>query len=1123
MSQAKNETTGAPVASSALSDSYDPKQVEGFVRNKWSRMEIARAIQQNFDSKGRASKWGYVEGPPTLNGEPHMGHLRGRAIKDVWYRFETMRGNDIDFRGGWDCQGLPVELAAEKELGLSGTKAANLKAVGEEALVAACKSMLSKYHRAWRSVDEMLGLLINDEKAYWTYHDSYIEREWKILKSGWENNILSEGYRVTPYCPSCQTSLSATEVAGSYETLEDPSMYFKMRVRSPESNSKNAATFLIAWTTMPFTVVTDELVGAKPDSEYCFVRVPTRGGKGEATATDNPQRGDGKEDGETWIVGAERLESLMKELRIENYAVERRFSGRELEGTRYEYPLADLVPGQRRLDEESAAKEGVGSAGASQPPRTQIHSVVAEDFVDVTTGSGLVHMAPANGEDDFEVSQRRQIPVFNPVDDQAVFTQDAGAFAGLFVRDSDSKVADALRERGLLLRYGKIKHEYPVCWRSGHRLVWLCRREYFYFVDRLKDRAVDAGRKAEYYFEQPRNRFIEIIKEKRPWCVSRERVWGAPLPIWKCDNCGEKLGLFSRKEIVERAKSLPDGANFELHKPWIDKIEVDCPKCGRGVMHREPFVLDTWHNSGAAPYASLTDKEYAEYIPVPFLTEGIDQTRGWAYTLLIENVILTMKDQAPFQSFLFMGHVLDEKGEKLSKSKMNFVPVRELLTKYSSDLIRLYLMWKAGPIDSINFSIKEMATRPFQILNTLYHMHLFYEQNASFDGFRYTSADGDTLVDGSKNRLRKEDRWLLSRLESLVNACTTAYTQARYQEAARSLERFLIDDLSQTYVPLVRGELWEESAESEGRRRVIYAILGFTLLNCDRLLHPIAPFVTDYLAGRIFNVESLILEEWPEPRASFRNDRLEVEFDILSKMVSLTNAARMKAKVKRRWPLRNVVYLVSQDVKDLAEENKGLLLEQTNVLQAELETDPKKTPIVLSVKPNFQQVAPRAREKMSELASKLAASDARALYSSLSENAKARLPEMPDFEILPSDVEFTFSASDSRYSVAENYGIVVALDTSRDEELITQGIMRDAARNIQALRKERGFNPTDVLDHATVAGLGEDLALALRPKEGELAFLVRVRRIVLLPNVPAESTSWKSVELDSRQIKIDVG
>lgn len=1066
---------------SLLSNQYQAQTIEDEVREKWSAENLREKIKEKFIERHTKME-GYVDGPPTLNGEPHMGHLRGRIMKDLWYRFETIRGTYIDFRGGWDTQGLPVELQAEKELGLTGNKTANLRKIGEETLVETCKKMVSRYHDVWRESDERIGLMMDDEHAYWTYRDQYIEREWQILRSAWENKILSEGYRVTAFCPSCQTSLSAAEVAlGGYESVEDPSLYFKMKIREMDS------TYLIAWTTMPFTVVTDELVGVKPDSEYCFVVV-------------QPIL-------ETWIVGAERLERLMKELKIQNYEVRKRLKGQELQGMRYEYPLSDLVPEQGGIDYETVL----------------VHSIVAEPFVDVTTGSGLVHMAPANGEDDFEVAQRLHVPIFNPIDDQAVFTEKAGVFAGLFVRDADQKVADSLQEKGVLLKYGKITHEYPICWRSGHRLVWLARREYFYFVDKLRELAVDAAANVEYYYDPPRNRFIEIVKEKRPWCISRERVWGTPLPIWKCDNCHEKVGIFSRNEIVAQAKSLPDGPNFELHRPWIDRIVIPCPKCGTD-MKREPFVLDTWHNSGAAPFAANTDKEYHDYVPVPFLTEGIDQTRGWAYSLLVENVILTMRDQSPYEAFLFMGHVLDEKGEKLSKSKGNFVPVGELLQATSVDLVRLYLNWKASPIDSINFSKSEMVTRPYQILNTLYHMHVFYLQNAAFDGFKFSPEEAMRRLqkeDGSKT-LSKPDRWLLSELGFLVDECTKSYTQASYSEVARAIEDFIIDTLSQTYVPIVRSEMWEETEESKKRREVIYSVLGLVLYQIDLILHPISPFVTDYLAGKCFGVESLVLNDWPESEARFKNDRLEAEFDLLSNLVSLTNAARMKGKVKRRWPLRKAVYLMGDAEIDLVLSNKELFLGQVNLAGVDFETDPRKTPIRVAVKPNFELVAPRAKSRMSELASKLSATDASWLFNELSIQGKAKLPSMPDFELTESDVIFEFSPADPKYVVVENFGIVVALDVSRDDDLIAEGTLRDLARNLQSLRKEKGFNPTDVLGSAKIAGLGDQTLRLIDPKKDELAFLVRVKNVELYPDMPAGSESWRKAEIDGAEIRIDV-
>ena len=1075
MTDTQSLTLSSEKTRAGLNSNYEPKIIEDKIRAQWKQMKIREQIEDKFKGK---KKLGYVEGPPTLNGEPHMGHLRGRMMKDLWYRFETQRGNFIDFRGGWDCQGLPVELQAEKELGLTGNKTANLRKIGEEKLVQACKEMVGKYHKLWKGADDLLGLLINDDKAYYTYRDSYIEREWQIIKSAWESNILDEAYRVTPFCPSCQTPLSAAEVAlGGYEILEDPSMYFKMKLRGKGDN-----TYLVTWTTMPFTVVTDELVGVKPSSEYCFVSIQTKSGF------------------ETWLVGAQRLQTMMEELQLEDYHVLERVKGEDLEGIRYEHPLADLLPKQKELDEQNSS----------------VHSVVAEEFVDTTTGSGLVHMAPANGEDDFEVASRRQVPVFNPIDEQALFNSEAGLLTGLFVRDADQKVGDLLKERGLLLRYGRLKHEYPVCWRSGHRLVWLARREYYYFVDRLKDKALDAATKVEYFYEQPKNRFLEIIKEKHPWCISRERVWGAPLPIWKCESCGEKLGLFSRKEIVSHAKILPDGENFEFHRPWIDRILIECPKCNN-QMHREPFVLDTWHNSGASPYASYTDEEYHQYFPVAFLTEGIDQTRGWAYDLLIENVIFRKKDQSPFQSFLFQGFVLDKNGQKLSKSKGNYIGALTILERQSVDITRLYLTWKSSPIDSINFDEKELLTRPYQILNTLYHMHVFYLQNSRYDQFELSS-DALQDVKSEKSNFRKQDKWLLSRLEFLIDICTDSYTQAKYHDSARAIEQFLIESLSQTYVPIIRSDMWEESEESLKRRRTIYTVLGFALQTCDKLLHPIAPYLTDYLSQEAFGSRLLVLEDWPSAVPEFRHETLEVEFDLLSKLVSLTNAARMKAKTKRRWPLRKAFYLVSKDSKDLVLANKELLLEQTNLQDVEVCDNPSQTPLKVSARLNLDLVAPRAKQRLNDLQSELSRSSALSLYLAIADKGKTQLG---DFELDPQDLEFSFTSDDQRYSVSEGYGMVVALDVSRDEDLIAEGLLRDVARNLQSLRKDRKFNPTDVLSTATVAGLGDQNLAMLEPRKSELAFLVRVREVRLFADLPSESSSWEKADLEGL-VKINI-
>ncbi|MGI0049644.1 MAG: class I tRNA ligase family protein, partial [Nitrososphaera sp.] len=421
--------------------------------------------------------------------------------------------------------------------------------------------------------------------------------------------------------------------------------------------------------------------------------------------------------GEKWLVGSDRMQDLMKELRIEDYAVEKTVKGSELDGRHYVHPLLHLIP-------DLAELANIGS----------IHFVVAEDFVDTATGSGLVHLSPANGEEDFEIASKRNVPIFVPIDDRVVFTEKAGAFKDLFVRDADMKVVQAMKEAGASVRLGKIKHQYPTCWRSHHKVVWLARREYFYIIEKLGDKPLEAAQNVEYFFEPPKNRFVEIIRERHPWCVSRERVWGTPLPVWSCAKCGHKDALFSRADILKKAIELPDGSEFELHRPWIDRIKIKCEKCG-AVMQREQFVLDTWHNSGAAPYASLTDQEYSDLIPATFLTEGIDQTRGWAYTLLMENVIMNQAGVAPFQSFLFQGHVLDEKGNKMSKSLGNVIEARTLLSDNPVDLVRLYFMWKSSPIESLNFSLDEMKTRPYQIVSTLHNLHVYFKQNSEFDKF----------------------------------------------------------------------------------------------------------------------------------------------------------------------------------------------------------------------------------------------------------------------------------------------------------------------------------------------------------------------------------------------------
>lgn len=1068
-----------------LGGKFIAKEIENKMRDRLNTLDLGSLVEDEINRRGDIV--GYIEGPPTMNGEPHVGHLRGRIIKDLWYRYNILQKRRVIFRAGWDCQGLPVELQAEKELGLTGSKIDNVRRVGIEKIVTTCKKIIQKYNEKWILVDKLLGMSFDYDNAYWTFHDKYIEREWKYLEKAWKDQLLKEWFRVVAYCPSCQTSLSNAEVNQGYKTVEDPSFYYKVKLSLDD-------VYMIIWTTMPFTMVTDEMVAVNPEQDYARVKVGS----------------------EEWIVGQHRAHDLLNDLGIDKYSVVQVVKGRELEGLNYIHPLLNMIPGLAEL--------------AKDP---KVHSVVAEEFVDITTGSGIVHLAPANGQEDFQVAERRKVPIFVPIDDRAAFTQEAGLFQGLFVRDADAKVIEAMKAANAYLLLGRVEHQYPTCWRSHHKIVWLARREYFYMIEQLEDRPILAASNVEYFFDAPRNRYLEIIKEKVPWCISRERIWGTPLPIWTCRRCSHKLGLFSRNEIIKYADHLPDGPAFELHRPQIDRIEIKCGRCG-SIMQREPFVLDTWHNSGAAPYASLRDDEFSSTIPAAFMTEGLDQTRGWAYTLLMQNVILTGRSLAPFKSFLFQGHVLDEKGNKMSKSLGNVIDAYHLLKENAVDLVRFYFMWKSSPIESLNFSLTEMTTRTYQIMSTLFYLHVYFSQNSQFDNFDRKTNDLGWVL--KTDLLRIADKWVLSKLEYVINEVTTSFQKCRFHEAAKSVEEFVINTLSQTYIPMTRNEIWDDSLETLNRRFAIYAVLGHVLRQIDIMIHPFSPYISDYLYLSCFSDrKSVLLEAWPARNKALIDKRIETVFDKLMEIVSLSNSARMKAKLRRRWPIRNVwICSPAQDYFDL-ESMPEMLKTQINVqncifIQYQNDTYLHK---LLSLLDTGVPITPKVRLSKKNIGQKARGDFEKVLMSFENVNPYQLL------RMIDSSGEFMLTYENGRgvkltlddlelsydpklgFALAEKDGIVVIIDGKRDKELIALGVMRDIARNLQQLRKERGYNTTDIIPIAHIADLSEQEISDLLPLAEELKYLVRVNKIITSKS-PIQGVDYKVIELDGRNIYISV-
>jgi len=968
----------------------DPKRREEEILRFW---EERRVFERSVEGRAGRERFVFFEGPPTANGRPHFAHLLARVYKDLFPRYKTMRGYYVPRKAGWDCHGLPVELEVEKELGIS-TKA-EIERLGVEKFVQACRASVDRYIREWEKMIVRLGFWIDLAHPYITYTDAYIESLWWMLKEIHKKGLLYKGHKILPYCPRCGTSLSSHEVAQGYRRVADPSVFVRMPLADDSSLS------LLVWTTTPWTLPANVALAVAPEAPY--VEALFRG--------------------ERLVLAKPRLRDVLGE----EAQVLREFPGRELLGRRYLplYPLA-----------------GDGA-----------YRVVAGDFVSMEEGTGIVHIAPAFGEEDYALGKAENLPFLQPVDRAGRFTPEFPLASGLFVKEADPKIIEDLRQRGRLFRAETYEHEYPFCWRCDTPLLYYAMDSWFIATTREKERIIAENAGITWHPEHVgRGRFADFLESMRDWALSRERYWGTPLPVWTCSSCGRMEVVGSREELVAKAVDPDLARRVELHRPYVDQVELRC-SCG-GRMRREPYVLDTWFDSGSMHtaqwhYPFENAALFQESYPADFICEGLDQTRGWFYTLLVTGVLV--HGRTPYRRVLVTGLGLDAQGQKMSKSRGNVIDPLPLADEHGADAIRWYLLSESAPWTERRLSVDGVKAARFGFLETVRNCHDFFALYAAIDGFN----PKEGVVPWVERPAL--DRWLGSRLSRAVEVVTQALDAYDVVRAARELEDF-VDDLSNWYIRASRPRFWAEGLGMD--KLAAYHTLYAALRTLSLLLAPFVPFLAEAMWRNLRteeDPESVHLADWPAPL--FRDPVLEGQMERVREVVELGLAARNRAKIKVRQPLR--LLLVQEKPEDAAipAELWALAKEELNVQELRLVADlsPARVPRLV---PDFRRLGPRLGAKAQAVGRLLREADPQ-WAQLLLEKGQAELRVDGETVAVRSDeVQVSWEPAPG-FVVEEDVTGAVALDTRLDEELRALGDLRELVHRLQLLRKEAGFEVTD--------------------------------------------------------------
>jgi isoleucyl-tRNA synthetase len=981
-----------------LSSQLNIPAIEKEILKYWDENQI---FQKSVESRDPAKAFIFYEGPPTANGRPGIHHVISRTIKDFVCRYKTMQGYRVERKAGWDTHGLPVEIEVEKELGFKSKD--EIEQYGVAKFNQKCRENVWKYKKEWDELTRRIAFWVDLEHPYITYENDYIESIWWILSEFWKKNLLYQGHKIVPYCPRCETPLSSHEVSLGYRDVEDPSVYVRMRLKG-ETN----ISFLV-WTTTPWTLISNVALALHPEIKYVKV----------------------KHDGEFLILAEARLSVLKGP-----FEIVQTFLGKELLGKEYE-PLFTFCKSDKKM-----------------------HYTVAGDFVSTEDGSGIVHMAPAFGEDDYQAGLRYDLPVLQPVDKSGQFTDEVVPFKGKFVKAADPEIITNLDERGLLYKSEKYLHSYPHCWRCNSPLLYYAKKSWFLRTTAMKDRLIAHNKTIKWYpKEVGEGRFGEWLENNVDWSLSRDRYWGTPLPIWVCSGCGHTHCIGSVVELKKLSGFKPD---IDLHKPSIDEVYISCPKC-HGQMQRVPEVIDVWFDSGSMPMAQWhypfeNREKFEQSFPADFIAEAVDQTRGWFYSLLAISVLLF--DKPCYKICLSNDLILDKFGQKMSKSKGNTIDPNLILNEYGADPLRWYLLTVSPPWVPTRFDVEGLKEVVRKFFGTLVNVYSFFVVYANVDKFVYQKSQL------SITKRAEIDRWLLSSLNALVEKVEDYLERYDLTKAARAISDFVIDDLSNWYVRRCRRRFWKSEMGED--KRAAYETLYETMYALSRLLAPFIPFTADeiYLnltrerTGEPASVHLSFYPRQKDAKHSYRDLELEERMNAIRRVVFLGRSLRNESGIKVRQPLlRMIVVATDEAFKKQIAGMANLILEELNVKALDFVADAKEL-TTKKAAPQFKQLGPRFGKQVNAVANKIRELSNEQIQD-LETNGELRLKiGRRSATITLSDVDVV-SESAAGLVVQSEENLTVALDTRVTDALRNEGLAREFVNRVQSMRKNAGFDVVD--------------------------------------------------------------